>query len=52
MKYDYFYNKSLRLWIAFQVDENNDRIEWDSEDNPIECLYFVNKTELLIFLKN
>lgn len=48
--FEYFWDKNQRLWVLYPVDENKNRIEWDSNDDPIECQYFNNKTELKEFL--
>jgi hypothetical protein len=44
--YAYFYDTNIRLWTLYPVDANGNRIEWDSNDNPIEAEYFTNKKEL------
>jgi hypothetical protein len=48
--FEYFWDRNQRLWILYPIDENKNRIEWDSNDNPIECQYFNNKKELKQFL--
>ncbi len=48
--HEYFLDKNQRLWVLYPVDENKNRIEWDLNDNPIECQYFNNKKELKEFL--
>lgn len=49
--FEYFWDKNQRLWVAYPIDENKNRVEWDKNDNPIECQYFNNKKELKEFLK-
>lgn len=48
--YQYFYDKYLKQWILYPVDDLGDRIEWDKNDNPIEAQYFNNKIELNNYL--
>lgn len=42
----YFFDRSLRQWTLYPIDKDGNRIEWDSNDNPIEVKYFNNKTEV------
>ncbi len=48
--FEYFYDKNQKLWVMYPINDNGDRIEWDSNDNPIESEYFNNKKELINFL--
>lgn len=50
--YEYFYDRFVKQWVLYPIDENGLRIEWDVNDNPIECQYFNNKQELNTFLKS
>ena len=44
--FEYFYDTTQRLWVVYPIDKEGNRIEWDSNDNPIEAEYFNNKKEL------
>jgi hypothetical protein len=48
--FEYFYDKFQKLWVLYPIDADGNRIEWDSNDNPIEAQYFNNKTEVLNFI--
>lgn len=50
--YLYFYDKSIRSWIAYPVDANGNRIEFDSNENFIEADYFANKYQLDAWLNS
>jgi hypothetical protein len=49
-KLEYWWDKSTKNWVLYPIDENGDRIEWDSNDNPIEALYFPNRKKLEEYL--
>ncbi len=49
--FEYFFDKSQKLWILYPIDNLGNRIECDANDNPIEAQYFNNKKEVETFLK-
>jgi hypothetical protein len=49
--FEFFWDKNQKLWVLYPIDKDMNRIEWDINDNPIECLYFNNRNELNVFLK-
>lgn len=48
--FEYFFDKNIRQWILYPIDDNGNRIEHDIFDEPIESKYFNNKTEITNFL--
>jgi len=50
--FEFFYDIYNKHWIIYPVDNLGNRIEWDKNDNPIEAIYFNNKTDLNNWLKN
>lgn len=48
----YFWDRNIRLWTCYPIDNEGNRIEWDENENPIECEYFPNKNRLDYFLNN
>jgi hypothetical protein len=42
----YFYDRTIKLWTLYPIDSEGNRIEWDANDNPIECEYFVTLAEV------
>lgn len=50
--YLYFYDNSIRSWVAYPVDDKGDRIEFDSNENFIEANYFANKSQLDTWLNS
>ena len=50
--FEFFFDTNIRLWILYPIDEIGNRIEHDSEENPIEVLYFVNRKHINSWLKN
>lgn len=45
--FEYFYDHNEQHWVLYPIDTDGNRIEWDSNDNPIEAEYIVKKTELM-----
>jgi len=50
--FEYFYDRIQKLWVIYPIDSDGNRIEWDTNDNPIEAQYANNKEELNTFLNN
>jgi len=50
--YEYFYDNIQKQWVLYPIDSFGIRIEWDSNDNPIECMYFNNKSEVNNYINN
>lgn len=44
--FEFFFDKNQRQWVLYPVDNLGNRIEWDENDNPIECKYFNNIKDL------
>ena len=44
--FQFFYDTNERQWVLYPIDNNLNRIEWDTNDNPIEAMYFNNQKEL------
>jgi hypothetical protein len=44
--FEFFYDRSQKLWVVYPIDNIGNRIEWDAKDNPIEAQYFNNRNEL------
>jgi hypothetical protein len=51
-QFEYFYDKYQRQWVMYPVDNQGERVEWDKNDNPIECTYFNNIKEINTFFTN
>jgi hypothetical protein len=48
--YEYFYDRFTKQWVMYPIDSEGNRIEWDSNDEPIESMYFNNKAEVNTYL--
>jgi hypothetical protein len=49
--FEFFYDRSQKLWVLYPIDELGNRIEWDENSNPIEAQYFNNRKELDNYFK-
>jgi hypothetical protein len=47
--YEYFYDRYQKHWVVYPIDAKGNRIEWDIDDNPIEAMYFINRSDLNYF---
>lgn len=50
--FEYFYDRVEKHWVLYPIDKEDNRIEWDENDKPIEAEYFNNKKELMSKLLN
>ena len=48
--YEYWYDRYTKQWVMYPIDSEGNRIEWDSNDEPIESMYFINIREVKTFL--
>ena len=44
--FEYFYDRFMKHWVCYPIDNDGKRIEWDVNDNPIESVTFYTKNEI------
>ena len=45
--YQYFFDKSIKSWILYPVNENGNRIESNDDHDFLESEYFTNKNHMI-----